>query len=300
MKMGQKEWMLLVLLSVLWGSSFFFIEVALRELPIFTIVFARVAIAALLLTVYLYFTGQAWPNLRRLWPRFIVLGALRAAIPISLIVWAETQIDSGLAGILNSTSPLFTALIAHRFTTDDQLTPQRLLGIIIGMLGVGVLIGLDAIQGFGSHIIAQFAMLGATCSYGLAAVYGRQFKHHPPAGSAAGMLIGAACLVFPLAILEQPWHLQPSLSSLGAIIGLSFMSTALAFILWFKLIFSAGPSNTAMVTFLIPITALILGIFVLGEGIDLATVIGLVIILFGLAIAQNRIAIRPKRAAIHK
>ncbi len=281
-------WILLLLLSLLWGSSFFFIEVALRELPIFTIVFSRVALAALLLSIYLYSAGQRLPNEISVWRGFLLLGMLRAALPISLIVWAETQISSGLAGILNSTSPLFTAIVAHYFTVDDKLTPNRLLGILVGMSGVAVLIGPSALQGLGTQVLAQFAMLGATCSYGFAAVYGRQFKDTSPLVSATGMLIGATVMIFPLALLEQPWGLSVDLISLGAVVGLSLLSTALAFIIWFQLIFRVGASNTSMVTFLIPITALFLGIFILGETMELTSWAGLIIIFFGLAIAQGR------------
>ncbi|MCB9450369.1 MAG: DMT family transporter [Anaerolineaceae bacterium] len=286
--MGKTEWALLILLSIFWGSSFFFMKVALQSLSTFTIVFARVGIAALLLIIYVYATGQHLPGTAVAWKRFIILGTLRAALPISLIVWAETRIDSNLAGILNSTSPLFTAVIAHYLTTDDKLTSNRLLGIVIGMFGVSILIGPDALRGLGSQVIAQLAMLGATCSYGFAAVYGRQFKGTPPAVSAAGMLAGATILTLPLAALEQPWTLSPSLQSLGAILGLSFLSTALAFIIWFQLIFRAGASNTSMVTFLIPITALTLGILFLHEEIVATSIIGLMTILGGLAVAQNR------------
>ena len=291
LKMGSTEWGLLLLLSVLWGSSFFFIEVALQSVTVFTLVLARVAIAGLLLMLYLYASGQQLPRTRQSWRQFIILGALRAALPISFIVWAETQITSGLAGILNSTSPLFTAIIAHVLTQDDKLSPQRFLGIMVGMFGVVILIGIDVLNGLGSQVLAQLAMLGATCSYGFAAVYGRQFRHMPATVSATGMLLGTSLLILPLALLEQPWTLTPTLISLGAIIGLSVLSTALAFIIWFQLIFRAGASNTSMVTFLIPITALFLGVVVLGETLSLGAIVGLVIILFGLAIAQNRIAI---------
>jgi len=288
LKMGQAEWMLLILLSILWGSSFIFIEIALQSLTMFTIVFLRVGIAALILTIYLYLTGHHLPSKMVEWRRFLILGALRAALPISCIVWAETQIDSGLAGILNSTSPLFTAIIAHFLTSDDKLTTSRIIGIVVSMVGVGILIGVDALHGLTSQVIAQLAMLVATCSYGFAAVYGRRFKGMSPIVSAAGMLIGAAILIFPLTIFEQPWLLEPTLASIGAILGLSLLSTALAFIIWFQLIFRVGASNTAMVTFLIPITALLLSATVLGENVRVTSLVGLVVILFGLAVAQNR------------
>ena len=293
LKVGRTDWILLIVLSILWGSSFAFIDIALQSLPVFTIVFLRVSIAALILTVYLYLNGHRLPGSVMMWRRFIVLGMLRAALPISLIVWAETRIDSGLAGILNSTSPLFTAIIAHFLTHDDKLTGNRLLGIAIGMLGVGVLIGVDALQGLGSRIPAQFAMLGATCSYGFAAVYGRRFRDTSPVVSAAGMLIGSSILILPLAIVEDPWLIEPTLAAVSAILGLSVFSTAVAFIVWFQLIFRVGASNTAMVTFLIPITALLLGVTVLGERIEISSLTGLGIILFGLVIFHTRR--RPQR-----
>lgn len=293
MNMSRQDWILLIILSVLWGSSFFFIDVALQSLTVFTVVFARVLIAGLILTLLVYVTGQSLPRDAHSWRQFLILGMLRAALPISLIVWAETQIDSGLAGILNSTSPLFTAIIAHFLTRDNKLTQQRFIGILIGMLGVSVLIGADVLRGLGEQVVAQVAMLGATCSYGFAAVYGRQFKDtKSPLVSATGMLIGATILITPLALLEQPWTLNPSFASLGAILGLSIFSTALAFIVWFRLIFSAGASNTSMVTFLIPITALLLGSVFLNETLEIGALIGLVIILFGLGVAQNRFKFR--------
>lgn len=293
LRMGAREWaLLLLLLSGLWGSSFFFIEVALQSITTFTVVFLRVAIAALILTTIIYASGQRLPLTVKAWRQFIILGLLRAALPISLFVWAETQIDSGLAGILNSTAPLFTGMIAHVSTQDDKLTQQRLIGIMVGMAGVSVLIGADILQGLGAQVIAQVAILGATCSYGFAAVYGRQFKGTTsPLVSAAGMLTGATLLILPFAIMEQPWQLTPSILSMGAIIGLSVFSTAVAFIVWFQLIFSAGASNTSMVTFLIPITALILGSVFLKETIEISAIVGLLIILSGLGIAQNRISI---------
>lgn len=288
LQMGKREWVLLGLLSTLWGSSFFFIEVALQSFPVFTVVFLRVAIAAGLLFIYLRLAGLQLPHTLASWRQFLLLGALRAALPISLIVWAETQIDSNLAGILNSTSPLFTVIVAHYFTDDDKLTGNRLVGIAIGMLGVALLIGLDALQGVGSQVVAQLAMLGATCSYGFAAVYGRRFKNTSSAVSATGMLISAALLILPLALLEQPWSLTPSVASIGAILGLALLSTAFAFIIWFQLIFSAGASNTAMVTFLIPIVALFLGVVILGETMQWASLLGLSFILLGLAVSQGR------------
>jgi len=297
--MGWTEWLLLGALAVLWGGSFFFIEVALRNLPVFTIVAARVGLAALFLIGFIYAGGQRLPSSPSVWGRLIILGALRATIPISLIVWAETQIDSGLASILNSTSPLFTILVAHFLTADEKLTPNRALGVVVSMIGVAVLIGADALDGLGLNTLAQVAMLGATLSYGFAAVYGKQFKGMPTVVSSAGMLAGATLLSLPLAlVLEQPWTLRPSSTSIAAVLGLALLSTALAFIIWFKLIHLTGAANTSLVTFLIPIVGLFLGVVVLGERPELSSLLGLALILLGLAGTTNVLARRNvKRVA---
>lgn len=298
LKMGLTEWLLLGILALLWGGSFFFIEVALRDLPVFTVVAARVSLAALFLIGYVYASGQRLPSSLSLWGRLFVLGALRATIPISLIVWAETQIDSGLASILNSTSPLFTILVAHFLTADEKLTPARAVGVAVSTVGVAVLIGADALNGLGLDVLAQVAMLGATLSYGFAAVYGKQFRGVPTVVSSAGMLAGATLLSLPLALfLEQPWTLRPGGTSVAAVVGLALLSTALAFVVWFRLIYSAGAANTSMVTFLIPIVGLFLGVVVLGERLEPSSLFGLALILLGLAGATRAWTWRSARSA---
>lgn len=287
-RMGLREWLLLGSLATLWGASFFFIEVAVRDLPVFTVVTARVGLAAIFLIIFVYMQGHRMPLSLSAWGEFLVLGALRAAFPISLIVWAETQIDSGLASILNSTSPLFTMIVAHFLTGDEKLTINRALGVAISMAGVVVLIGTDAMHGLGLEVLAQVAMLGATLAYGFAAVYGKRMKKYPAAVSSAGMLAGATVLTLPLAlVIDQPWHLQPGAASVMAVLGLALLSTALAFIVWFKLIHSAGAANTSMVTFLIPVVGLLLGVGVLGETLAPSSFVGLALILLGLAVSTK-------------
>ena len=293
LRMGLTQWLQLFSLAVLWGGSFFFIELAIRDLPVFTVVTARVGLAAFLLIAFVYFRGQTMPGSLSIWAGLLLLGALRATLPISLIVWAETQIDSGLASILNSTSPLFTMIVAHFLTVDEKLTLPRILGVIVATAGVVILIGADALQGLGLQVLAQLAMLGATLSYGFAAVYGRRFRDMPTTVSSAGMLTGATLLALPLALLlEHPWTLRPGGLSIAAVLALALLSTALAFVIWFKLIHSAGAANTSMVTFLIPIVGLILGIGVLGEGLEFSSLMGLAFILLGLAVATKIVTIK--------
>lgn len=296
--MGAREWLLLIALSALWGCSFLFVELALRDLPVFTVALGRTGIAAVFLLLVLATTRTAPLPLLRRWKEFLLLGALRAAIPMSLIVWAQTRIESGVAGILNSTSPLFTMVIAHLLTSDDRLTPQKLTGCLIGVVGVVVMIGMEFVSRLGEGMAGQLAMLGATCSYGFAAVYGRRFDTGSNVASAAGMLSGATLLILPLALaIDRPWTLSPGPLSIGALAGLALLSTAVAFVVWFRLITTAGPSNTSLVTFLIPFAALGFGVLLLGEKPTYGSLLGLVIILAGLAVTQVKAQASRTRAA---
>lgn len=289
LQMGIREWLLLGTLSVLWGWSFLFVELALRDIPVFTVALGRTGIAAAFLLLLLVVARVPLLPLAQRWREFLLLGALRAAIPMSLIVWAQTRIDSGVAGILNSTSPLFTIVVAHLLTSDDRLTPQKLIGCLIGIVGVIVMIGMEFLNQLGGDVAGQLAMLGATCSYGFAAVYGRRFDTGSNMASAAGMLSGATLLTLPFAlVIDLPWTLSPGLHSISALVGLALLSTAVAFVVWFRLITTAGPSNTSLVTFLIPFTAVGSGVVLLGEKPTLGSLVGLVILLAGLAVTQLR------------
>ena len=289
LKMGRAEWGLLLLLSLLWGSSFLFMKVAVETLPVFTVVLGRVGIAAILLVIYAAIQGHRLPTSAKMWGRLILLGFLRAALPISLFVWAGTQIDSNISGILNSTTPLFSAIVAHFFTSDEKLTVNRIVGIGLGMFGVVILMGVDALQSLGQNLLGQLAVLGATCSYGFAGVYGRRFKELPVSVASAGFLLGASLLVLPMAIGEQAWTLTPSFHSVGSVFALAILNTAIAFVVWFTLIHRAGATNTAQVTFIIPFMAILLGFVFLGEPLHWNAGLGLVFILLGLAVAQGRV-----------
>ena len=169
-KMGREEWLLLITLSVLWGGSFFFIKVALKELPPFTIVLSRVSLAAITLTMVVWMTGNQMPRSGIRWQEFLIMGALNNLIPFSLIVWGQTQIASSLAAILNATTPIFTVVLAHLFTPDERLTPNRVVGTVLGLCGVVILIGPQTLQGLSLTNLGQLAILGAACSYGLAGI----------------------------------------------------------------------------------------------------------------------------------
>jgi drug/metabolite transporter (DMT)-like permease len=288
--MGPLEWLLLVALSVLWGGSFFFVEVALIELPPFTVVLARVALAALALLLIVLASGHPLPRSPRLWGAFVVMGALNNLIPFSLIVWGQTRIGSGLASILNATTPLFTVVLAHLLTRDERLTPGRLAGVLAGLAGVAVMIGPEALAGLGSQVLAKLAVLGGALSYALAGIFGRRFRTTPPLVTALGQVSASTFLILPLALLaDRPWTLpQPGLATIGALAGIALLSTALAYVIYFRILAAAGATNLLLVTFLIPVSALVLGTAILGERLTGTQLAGMALIGLGLAAIDGR------------
>ncbi len=265
--MGVSEWFLLILLSLLWGGSFFFGEVALLALPPFTIVLGRVSIAAIVLNLIVRATGQRMPSSWRMWGAFLGMGLLNNLIPFSLIFWGQIEISSSLAAILNATTPMWTVLLAHFLTADERMTSNRLFGVLFGLIGVTVMIGFDALQGLGVNVLAQLAVIGAAVSYAFAGIYGKRFKEIPSLVTAAGQVTGTTIMMIPMAIVfDKPWLLpMPGLEVWGALFGLALLSTALAYIIYFRLLSTVGATNLLLVTFLIPISAMLLGMIILGE-----------------------------------
>ena len=291
--MGPREWLLLVTLSLLWGGSFFLAEVALVDLPPLTVVLGRVGFAAPALNLYMVSSGRRMPLSPRLWGAFLVMGALNNLLPFSLIVWAQVHIDSGLAAILNATTPLFTVLLAHLLTADERLTRPRLAGVLLGFAGVALMIGPGALKGLGLAGLGQVAVLGAALAYAFAGIYGRRFKALAPSTAACGMLTATTVMMLPLAlVLERPWSLSPSAATWGAVLGLALLSTVLAYLIYFRILASAGVTNLLLVTFLIPVSALLLGTAFLGERPDWTAYAGLVLILAGLAAIDGRLLSR--------
>ena len=291
-KMGPFEWLLLLILSVLWGGSFFFVGVAVKALPPLTIVILRVGLAALALNLIVRATGLRMPREWRYWKAFLGMGLLNNMIPFCLIVWGQTHIASGLASIFNATTPLFTVLIAHAFTEDEKISGGRMAGIVIGFIGAAVIIGLDSLGGLGTNTLAQFAVLGAALSYAFAGVYGRRFKSMGvvPLVTATGQVTTSTILLTPLAlVVDQPWTLaMPGIGVWTAIIGLALVSTALAYIIYFRLLATAGATNLLLVTFLIPVSAILLGVLFLGEQLAGKELVGMALICFGLAAIDGR------------
>jgi drug/metabolite transporter (DMT)-like permease len=287
--MSAVDWLMLLALSFLWGASFFFVEVAVAEVPPLSLAFMRVVIAAALLALLLTWSGEGFP-IARLGTAFAIMGLFNNVVPFSLFAWGQLHIPSGLASILNATTPLFTVLVAHFATQDDKITPPRLAGLIVGFLGVIIMIGPDMLREIGSQAIAQLACLLAAISYAISGVYGRRFRGESPLVVATGQLAASSVILAPAAFLiEQPWSLgAPSPAALAAVVLLAALSTALAYLIFFRILGRAGATNVMLVTFLIPVTAILMGVLILGEELAPRHVAGMAGIAFGLAAIDGR------------
>lgn len=290
--MGPREWSLLLILALLWGGSFFFFKILVSAVPPFSVVLGRVGLAALTLNLLLVVRRTTLPLDRTLWLRLFVLGLLNNVIPFSAIAFGETRISSGLAAILNATTPVFTIIVAHFLTHDEKMRWGKVAGIVLGFCGVGTLIA-PALAGdrFQSSLAGELACLGAALSYGFGGVYGRKFRGLPPLQIATGQLTASTILILPLSMLvDHPWTLPPlSATVWGAFAGIALLSTAGAFILYFKLLATSGATNLSLVTFLLPIMALMLGILFLGEHPGWSALAGLCLIGAGLAAIDGRL-----------
>lgn len=288
--MSATDWLLLVTLSILWGGSFFFAKVAILELPPLTVALGRVAIAAAILLVLLRAAGIALPRGLSAWRPYLVMGFLNNALPFALIFWGQTHIPSGLAAILNATTPLFTVLVAHVATADEKLDAPRLAGVVAGLAGVVVMIGPSVLDDIGANVAAQLACLAAAFSYALAGVYGRRFRGEPAPAVAAGQLVASTAILAPVAfVLDRPWTLAaPSFTALGALVALAALSTALGYLLYFRILARAGATNLLLVTFLIPVSAILLGTLILGEQLAARHAAGMLAIALGLALIDGR------------
>ncbi|TBW35951.1 DMT family transporter [Siculibacillus lacustris] len=296
--MPTRAWGMLLVLSVLWGGSFLFNRIAVAEIPTLTVVLSRVALASALLLIAARLTGVAMPADARGWRDHLVMGVLNNIIPFVLIVWGQRTIGAGLASIFNATTPIFGVIIAHLCTRDDKATPLKAAGIAAAFLGVAVLVGLDALAGLGDHLAADLACLAAAVSYGFSALWSRRFRGRPPIATAAGQLLCSTILLTPAVLLiDRPWTQPlPSAAAVAAVVALAALSTAVAYILFFRLTTLVGPTNTILVTFLIPPSAILLGIVVLGERPAPQHFVGVALIGLGLAAIDGRLFRRWRRA----
>jgi drug/metabolite transporter (DMT)-like permease len=301
--MGGREWAMLLALAVAWGGSFFFNGVAVRELPSLTLVWLRLACAAATLLIVLRLLGQRLPLQPRAWIAFLGTGLLNNVLPFVLIVWGQHHIASGLASILNATTPLFTVLVAHVLTPDEKLTPLKGAGVVVGFAGAAVMIGPDALGGLGGSVLAQLAGVAAAHLYAFAGIFGRRFKRMgiAPLATAAGQVSASTILLLPVMLLvERPWTLaMPRAATWSAVAGIGLISTALGYVLYFRILAAAGATNLLLVTFLIPLSAILLGALVLGEMLLPRHFLGMALIGLGLLFIDGRLPqkIAPRAAA---
>lgn len=288
--MDRQSWLLLIILSVLWGGSFFFAGLALRELPPMTVALARVGLAAALIYPVFKLQGGTLPTTVSGWKPFIVMGLFNNIIPFSLIFAGQVRISSGLASVLNATTPLFTVLVLASFG-DERLIARRVVGVLIGLYGVYILRDPDHVQST-SQIIGMLFCLGGALSYGFGGLWGRrQFNNVPPLTTSTCQLISSSIImIFIAAAVDQPWRLpMPGLTTWAALFGLAALSTALAYIIFFRILARAGASNVMLVTLLIPVTAILLGVLVLGEPLSMRDIAGALVIAASLLVIDGRV-----------
>lgn len=289
--MRALEWIMLIGLSLLWGGSFFFSEIALREVSPLVTVWARVGLACALLWLILRMRGIVMPQDKKLWLAFAVMGLLNNAIPFSLIVWGQQSITASLASIFNASTPLFTAVLAHFLTQDEKLGQRKVAGLVIGFCGVVVMIGTEALRGIEAELWAQIAILLAAISYGCAAIWGRRFKGIPPMVVATGQVTASSLMMTPLALLFgfPAGYFIPSVEAWSALIGIAALCTVAAYILYFRILATSGATNLMLVTFLIPPSAILLGVLFLGEHLETSQIIGMSLIFVGLVVMDGRL-----------
>ncbi|MGF6309976.1 drug/metabolite transporter (DMT)-like permease [Bradyrhizobium sp. i1.8.4] len=278
------ELALLLALAALWGGSYTFIKLGVATIPPITLIAARTAIAGLLLLVIMRMRGVTMPTDGATWRRFIFQAGLNSVIPWTLIAWGERFVDAGLATILNSASPIFTFLFAAAITRHEAASPRKLFGVIAGMAGICLIVGVDAFRDLGEGIVAEVAIVAATICYACAAIFSRGFKGLDPMAPAAGSLIAGAAILIPLSLaVERPWTLSPSTSSLLALLALAVFSTAIAFVIYFRLIQTLGSVGTTAQAYLRVPIGVALSVTFLGERLSPTAWIGLAGVVIGVA-----------------
>ena len=292
-QMDRGDWAILVTLALIWGGAFFFIGVAVRHIQPLTYVWLRLTIAAAAMWLFLKVRGEPLGLPRQVWGSILLLALLNNALPFTLFGWGQTHIASGLAAILNATTPIWGVIVAHFLTHDERMSPRKIGGVLLGFAGVATMIGPTLLSSLGTSALAQLACVTAALSYALAAVWTRRFKRLglSPMSVTTGQLTAGAAMTLPLMLfVDQPWtHPFPPLTAWGAIVALALLCTAFAYILYFRLIETSGATNALLVTLLVPPVAILLGGLFLGETLAPQDFIGLGLIALGLAAIDGRL-----------
>lgn len=292
-QMNGSDWAILVSLALIWGGAFFFISVAVHSVPPLTYVWLRLTIASAGLWLFLWWRGDRLCLPRSVWGSILLLALLNNALPFALFGWGQTHIASGLASILNATTPIWGVVVAHFFTSDERMSARKIAGVALGFGGVATMIGPSLLTDIGSSALAQLACVAASLSYALAAVWARRFKRMglPPMSVTTGQLTAGALMMLPVAFaVDTPWlDPLPPVSAWAAIVALALGCTAFAYVLYFRLIDSAGATNALLVTLLVPPTAILLGGLFLGESLAPQDFLGLALIALGLGAIDGRL-----------
>ncbi|RWX78502.1 DMT family transporter [Neorhizobium lilium] len=293
-KPATTAWILLFILGLLWGGSFFFGRIAVAEVPPFTLVFFRLFLAALALHIYLRGRMGLYPLLAEHWRSFAIMGLINNALPHTLIVFGQTQIGAGLAAILNATTPIFTVLIANRFTEDEKLSTAKIVGCLLGLAGTAVLIGPGISSAASVPLWALLVPLCAAVSYGFAGTYGKRFRNIPAPVTATGQLTASSLMMLPvMMVADRPWTLAfPSATVVAAILALALLSTALGYLIYFRIMALSGATYASLVTLLVPPSAILLGAIFLGERLKMTDLAGMVLIGLGLLVLNGMLKIR--------
>jgi drug/metabolite transporter (DMT)-like permease len=303
--MDKSDWAILVTLALIWGGAFVFIGVAVRHVDPLTYVWLRLTIAAAAMWLFLKVSGQSLGLPRGVWGSILLLALLNNALPFTLFGWGQTHIASGLAAILNATTPIWGVIVAHVLTQDERMNPRKIAGVLLGFGGVAVMLGPTLLADIGTDALAQLACVTASLLYALAAVWARRFKRMglSPMSVTTGQLTAGAAMMLPVALLvDQPWTQPfPPLAAWGAIVALALFCTAFGYVLYFRLIDSAGATNALLVTLLVPPVAILLGALLLNESLAPQDFAGLGLIALGLAAIDGRLLrvfqARPPQAA---
>jgi drug/metabolite transporter (DMT)-like permease len=295
--MRTTDWLLLFALSVLWGLTYFFGVIATQSLPPLTLVLLRVALAAMVLVPIVLLMGFRLPDTIATWRSLAILATLNNIIPFTLMFYGQPHVTGGLASVINATTPLFTIVIARLFA-QEPLSTAKVVGVLLGVAGVAVLMGPAAANVHATTLLGMSCFLGASISYGFSALWLRGFRDTPPLVAAAGQLICSSTMMLLPALLERAWLVpMPPPTAIGAVIGLAVLSTALAYVLFFRISATAGATNVMLVTLLIPVTATGLGAAFLGEELTVHQVLGALVIGSGLLIIDGRL-LRFARGAL--
>lgn len=290
---------MLVVLGIIWGGSFFFARIAVSELQPLTLVLFRVAIAAIALQIYLAATGVSFRAALPYAPGLVLLAVLNNVIPFSLIFAGQTQLGAGLASVLNATTPFWTVLLASQLTTDEKLSWNKVSGILLGIAGTAVMIGPGLFSGLGAPIWAKLALIGASVSYAFALMVAKRLRGIPPAVVATAQLTASTVVMFPIVLILNGSDGLFAFSTpvWAAVLSLALLSTAFAYLLYFRLVAEAGATNASLVTLIVPASAVLLGVLFLGERLEPIEMLGMVVIALGLVTIDGRLIDSATKAA---